>query len=596
MGALRLAVPARSPNPGAAAFLNPSRLKGWLDALPLGDPTRTCEELLKALQMVNRAEASAVLRYQFLNQCRPLIADLLETLSKQYATAAVPLAEKQARCAALNHALLGEMAYGYKIVILATTDTPSGDPGRTMLIASTLYAMYHLGRLLVDIYSLYAPEPKHLWLELHQVYSLAEQQGFLTAVIPPEAGNSGIRSVEHAYRRILMLALANPYHLMQGEALLVFRELDNWAGACRLSPLAPGASPKGHLLVDLERDAPPHYVPTGGRSPPPVDGRLVDISAVMPILEHRNRELLVSSKTNSGQLDLTGRKLRNMYKRLNEAWGVRAERLSERRQKAVPVEIVVGISACHHFASEGAEFNPEISEIELRRSKGGGTGEGLSLMAQGDTPWLHEDQVQRLSTGIVQPRRSQFATEKEHDKDIWVKVYSTKLEFSQKKVEGDTQTFSSVRCQLHDESRGGMAIACKKAQGLRLTAGEIVGFKSERSPIATDWSVGVVRWLRAMRPDRLELGIRALADDTLAVATRGVKGVGKDSEYFRSLLIPKMDPQQYPTTLITPASVYDVDSVVFVNTGTQLFYAKLVRLVDATNAYSLFQFRIVNEP
>jgi hypothetical protein len=141
-----------------------------------------------------------------------------------------------------------------------------------------------------------------------------------------------------------------------------------------------------------------------------------------------------------------------------------------------------------------------------------------------------------------------------------------------------------------------MAISCKKVDTLRLTAGEVIGFKSDRSPNAKDWSIGVVRWLRATPPDRLELGIRALADDTLAVATRGVKGVGKDSEYFRSLLIPKMDPLQYPTTLITPASVYDVDSVIFVNTGHQLFYAKLIKLVDATNAYSLFQFQIVDEP
>ena len=92
------------------------------------------------------------------------------------------------------------------------------------------------------------------------------------------------------------------------------------------------------------------------------------------------------------------------------------------------------------------------------------------------------------------------------------------------------------------------------------------------------------------------MGIGLLADDTLAVATRGMKGVGKDSEYFRSLLIPKLDPTQYPTTLITPAAVFDVDSVIFVNTGTDFFYAQLTRLMEATNSFSLFQFNIVDAP
>jgi hypothetical protein len=596
MGALRLAVPARTPNPGAAAFLNPARLKAWLEALPLGSPVKTCEELLKVLQLVNRAEATAQQRYQFLDQCRPLIADLLETQYKQYATAAVPLAEKQQACADLTHSLLGEMASGYKIVILSSTETARGDAHNT-LVASALYAMHHLARLLVDIYSLYAPEPRNLWLELHQLYSLAEQQGFLTATLQQEGKDSGVRSVEHAYRRILMLALANPYHLMQGEALLVFRELDNWAGTCRLSPLAPGASPKGHLYLDLEKDAAPRYAPTSLKVATPHNGRIIDISAVMPIIEQRIRELLTSSKTESGQLNLAGRKLRNMYKRLADAWGVRVERLSERRRKSSPVEIVVGVSACHHFAGETGDFNPEISEIELRKGKSAGQGhDGLSLMSEGETPWLHEDQVQRINTGIIQPRTSQFTTEKEADKDIWVKVYSTQVEHSQKRVESSTTGFASLTCQMHEESRGGMALSCKKTQGLRLTAGEVIGFRSDQSPDSGDWSIGVVRWLRASPPDKLELGIRALADDTLPVATRGVKGVGKDSEYFRSLLIPKMDPLEYPTTLITPASVYDVDSVVLVNTGTQLFYAKLLKLADATNAYSLFQFQVVAGP
>ena len=597
MDVLRLAVPERAPNPGVAAFYNPQRLKAWIESLPLGNPGKTGEELLKALQLVNRAEATVNQRYYFLGQCRPLIADLLETLSKQYAAAAVPLADKQRSAAELAHNLLTEMAYGYKIVILATANTASAEASRNTLIASVLYTMHHLARLLMDTYSLYAPEPKNLWLELHQIYRFAEKQGFLTATIQQDGKVSGVGSIDHTYRRILMLALANPYHLMQGEALLVFRELDNWASTCRITSLAPGTSPKGQLFMDLEKDAAPRYAPARMNIGLSGDGRILDISGVLPILEQRTKELLVSSKTESGQLNLAGRKLRNMYKRLAEAWGVRTERLSERKQRSTPIEIVVGISACHNFASNGTEFNPEISEIELRKGAAGNKGQGLSLMAAGETPWINEDQVQRLSTGIVQPRTSQFDADPMKDKDIWVKVYSTQAQFEHKKGGSNVPpVFERTVCQFRDESRGGMAISCKKAHGVRLIAGEVVGFKSEHSPNTNDWSIGVVRWLRTSAKDKVEMGIRSLADDTMPVATRGIKGVGKDSEYFRSLLLPKMDPLQYPTTLITPAAVYDVDSVIFVNTGTQIFYAHLTKLLDATNAFSLFQFQIVPPP
>jgi hypothetical protein len=592
----RLAIPHQAPNTRVAAFFNAAKLKTWLEALPLGNPAKTAQDLLAALQQVNQTEAPVHQRFYFLEQCRPLIADLMETLHKQYATAAIPLADKSLAAAELAHSLLNEMAYGYKAVLLATSDAPANETTRNMLIASALYAMHHLARLLVDIYSLYGPPPKALWLELHQIYRYAEKQGFLAVSLPQQGKGSGIRSIDHTYRRIIMLALANPYRLMQGEVLQVFRELDKWANNCRILPLAVGTTPNGNLYLDLDKDEAPCYAPINKRMQPPGDGRILEISGVLAALEQRTKELVNASKSESGQLDLAGRKLRNMYKRLADAWGIRIERLSDRKPRSIPVEIAVGISVAHHFAGNGAPFTPETSELELRKGKLGKKGQELSLLGENDTPWVNEQQGQRLSTGIVQPRTSQFESEAAKGKDIWVKIYSTQAHFEHQQKGNASPTIESTHCQLRDESRGGMAISCKRGHGVRLIPGEVIAFKSEHAPTADDWSVGVVRWLRTTAQEKLELGIGLLADDTLPVATRGVKGVGKDSEYFRSLLIPKLDPTQYPTTLLTPATVYDVDSVIFVNTGTQLFYAQLTRLVDATNAFSQFQFQIVDAP
>lgn len=595
MDLLRLTVPQQTPNSGVAAFFNAAKLRAWLDALPLANPGKTGQELLATLQKINRTVAPTNQRFHFLEQCRPLIADITETLHKQYATATIPLEDKNRATAELAHSLLGEMAYGYKTVLLAAANIPITDANRNLLVASALYAMHYLARLLVDIYALYSPEPKSLWLELHQIYRYAEYESFSSDCLPQDGNEGGVRSIDHTYRRIIMLALANPYHLMQGEAQLVFRELDKWASNCRILPLAVGVSPDGQLYLDLDSDTPPAYAPISGNTRYPIDGRLLDVSGILTVLERRNKELMVSAKGESGQLNLAGRKLRNMYKRLAEAWGIRVERLSERKPRSTPVEIAIGISAAHHFASHGAEFAPETDELALRNGKIRSKGQGLSLIAENDAPWINEDQAQRLAAGIVQPRTSQFSADPVKDKDIWVKIYSTQVHYEHKKS-GNNPTFESITCQLQDESRGGMAVSCQKGYGIRLMVGEVIAFKSEHAPTADDWSVGVVRWLRTIAQEKLELGIGLLADDTLPVATRGVKGVGKDSEYFRSLLIPKLDPTQYPTTLITPAAVYDVDSVIVVNTGNEVFHAQLTKLMDATNSFSLFQFRIVDAP
>jgi len=80
------------------------------------------------------------------------------------------------------------------------------------------------------------------------------------------------------------------------------------------------------------------------------------------------------------------------------------------------------------------------------------------------------------------------------------------------------------------------------------------------------------------------------------VATKAVQGIGKGSEYYRGLILPDMDPTTYPTTLITPAAVYDVGSVLIMLTTTHLIYIKLTRQLESTSAFSHYQFEIVPPP
>lgn len=592
MDKLRLEIPRQVSNSIASALAHPARLQNWLEALPLGSASKTGHELLAALHQVNRVALPLTQRYAILEAMRPHLKDVVDALHKQYTTAPIPLPEKPGALADLARALLTEVAYGYKAALLELAVAPTSHATRGALIAATYQAIVHLSQMLVESYSIYAPQPKTLWLEVNQIFRYAERKGFHSVILPATSPDGTPRSIDHVYRRLLMLSLANPYHLMQGEATQVYQELDKWVASCRLLPLTPGTIPKGRLFIDLEADAPPHYAPAAFDLPPPADGRLLDISTVLGLLEQRIKEMMLSHRTESGQLSFMGRKLRNMYKRLAEAWGIRSERLAERKRRDAAVEIGIGISACHYFSANRTDFEPEASEIKLSQGGNGGDERGLSLVAVNDTPWLGEDQAKRLATGIVQPRTSQFAADKTLHKDVWVKVYSTQAQHEYQK--GESPNYESTTCRLVDESRGGLAIECGKDQPIRMNVGEVVAFRTDDSQRAAgEWSIGTVRWLRITPQDNLDLGIRALADDALAVAVRGIRGAGKGGEYFRALLIPRLDPTQYPTTLITPAAIYDVDSIVLINTGDNLLYAHLTRLMDATNSYSLFQFQLV---
>ena len=74
-----------------------------------------------------------------------------------------------------------------------------------------------------------------------------------------------------------------------------------------------------------------------------------------------------------------------------------------------------------------------------------------------------------------------------------------------------------------------------------------------------------------------------------------IEGVGKGGEYFRALHANSgTDP--VIESLITPAAIYDIGSVMVINTGQELSYIRLTKLIETTNSFSQFAFEPTHPP
>src|SRR3569832_2960105 len=113
MDKLRLEIPRQAPNPTASTLAHPARFKNWLAALPLGNAHKTGHELLAALHQVNRAIITVPQRYAMLEEMRPILTDLLDTLHKQYVNAPLPLLVFPVVVAVLVWVLLSVSVFGF---------------------------------------------------------------------------------------------------------------------------------------------------------------------------------------------------------------------------------------------------------------------------------------------------------------------------------------------------------------------------------------------------------------------------------------------------------------------------------------------------
>lgn len=596
MDILKLEVPQQTYHTADTLYANFAKVKTWLSTLPTGDAGKAAQELLAFLQRLNRSIIETNDHYRALTALAPYTNDLIAILSKQYSSSGIPLPQRMLDTSLLVRDLLTEQANGYKQVVLEITRNQPKNDRHDKLNEPLHAAIDALSRLLVANYEIYATPPKNIWFEINQLYRHAEKHGMLSTPLPA-SGHSPQSTIELAYHRIALMALADPNHLMQGETATIYSELRLWATGCKISHLNNNASPQGKLCVDLNSDLPPRYMPRVTAIQPSSDYRILDISAALTLVDTRRKELMATLKTSDGaRTTLAERRMRDIFNHLTMAWSARSERQFERTPQAKPVEFTLGIGACHTIHAAGNKFTPEVTDLKLRAAQSGkAPGFDLALMPEDQSPWLSEDTAQQLRTGIVTPHTSNFTGYDSRDeKDMWVKVYTSSVQRT--RDDSPDPIPRTIICEQQDASRDGLSLHCPPNQAIQLRVGELIGFKTGNSSQANEWLIGSVRWLQSTHDNHIDLGIRKLADSALSIATKGIKGVGEGGDYIRALLVPRLDPMEYATTLIAPAAIYDVHSILLVNTGTQLLYVQLKKLLESTGSYARFQFTIAEPP
>ena len=91
------------------------------------------------------------------------------------------------------------------------------------------------------------------------------------------------------------------------------------------------------------------------------------------------------------------------------------------------------------------------------------------------------------------------------------------------------------------------------------------------------------------------MGIMNLAHSAVPIAVKAIDGLGKGTDYFRSLLVPKQVSIQQLRSIIVPAMLYDIGTTLSVNMKTKLFYIKLSKLIISSGNVAMFEFETLKD-
>ena len=472
-----LRVPAAESTARADLDLRSRRIQEWIRQLPLADAQESCRRLHKLLQTANRTPLDPAARHRFADAVHDTVGQVSRVLVRGISHRGFPLTGRALQQADLCTAVQRELADTYKLV--AADSLQGGRIDRKLLAPAVQHAMQQLGRLLLDHYTLYAPAPGGLWLDLHRLYRIAEDHGLLTPAANSRRAPAGAR-IGELYRQSLLISLSNPYRLRRGE---LGRAVTLASALAHKLILSPRPTEHGAFQVRTEQDRPPfvraHEHDTGGV-------RYIDLSAVAAALEQDTH-----AQHNEPELQLR--------QRLLALWRRPPRRGFNRISQSTQIRVGVGLNTAHFLLEREA---PPIPTPATPASPALGVVPPMESLAETetrvsfDTHW-YDNGSEHFYPTASQPRPAQpypmpgtVLPEPEYRDFLW-----------------RTVDVSARGCCLQWDSDSPSAAK----------VGEVVTLREAEGG---NWTVGVIRWMQYEREQGLKLGIEILAPGAEAVVTR----------------------------------------------------------------------------
>lgn len=357
---LLLQVPKQHDFDNPAVELNPKRVARCLKDLPLLNLSLSAKTLLEALVPANLQPMPAKTRFRLLELYRDTLLAVFDGLDQQ-ALRSQPISPKQ-RSQAREHgaALCRELANGYKLVV---RELHGQEPSRQPLWHAALYrAMEATALTLLDCYRSYQVPPTFTYLELHQLHVLAETTGRLNAPVQLDKQVLSKHGLNGLYHRILMLSVADPYHMPAGAAVRLYTLLEPFAPLAKIVPYHDHG-PTGCYVVERGGDSPP--IPCA-RAQSDYGLDQPAILDLRPAL-HAVGERLAQLRTDNEVDDDQSRLLAILAPQLQQP----RQRQAPRREARREAWISFGIEAIHYYVSRGARFIAEAmsesgADIQVR--------------------------------------------------------------------------------------------------------------------------------------------------------------------------------------------------------------------------------------
>jgi len=574
-------------------LLNPKETGAWFEALPMANIGETARQVFSTLVEFNRIELPDLLRAKTVEKFRPPVEYITNNLLKYYVDVGLPFSSKGWKTAALARELQNEMAISYKLIVERMISGDSANFDRRLLVIALHRALYYLGQCLLQNALVYTAWPDGIWREINSIYAYASQNNVHQIQVKPDDGKAArdSTSIEDLFKSLMLFASATPHRLRQNHARLLFSRLGDWSSSTTILTKDDGGTSLGRFNVDLWTDSAPMH--NSLRTPLP--GKRMAILDVRELLK-RLRGDFEEAPWDSGTGSHAGKPIitRPLLRLLIMAWSRPPDRRFVRTRLNFDLNVVAGLHAVH--ANLQAEETPPY---ETTRA-------ALFALQEADPPPPGGRRKIKWSSGSLEnvslaPLDSEFVSDSLFNDSFLVSSHGlAPLSTTSKPVDEpepaapDERDSNRHAVKTINESAGGYCIRWQGKGIPRVKIGELIGVESPSD--RHTYGLGVIRWMKQLGDQKLELGLEIIATrcEAADVSETGKTSARNRAPSYKCLVINDTDPSSNATaSLVMSAMSLQTGIDLGLNIGGKEQLIRLTKLVEFSSAFARYHFEFV---
>jgi len=347
---LLLTTPAQHIAQNPAVECDPRRLRQWLAELPTGDVQATVHQLLTSLKPFNELQLDIKSRLK-----------LLEIYYSAFDTILYGYDELHLRSLTLSHDhrrqlsddimwVYLELANGYKSIVKAAYEGGQDSPNQADLQLSIYRGIELITHALIYAFRDHRTPPPLVYLEVHQLYFLAEQYQLANQNIGALSGKRRNPNIRHLYQQIMVMIAADAYAYNGSQINELYELLDKYSDACQLLEQLSTDAPATGFFIDFHEDQGPRSCRKLSINSLLPNQRILKVDAVVQaIVADLNKERHM-------QLDsIRARELRLLRLFINNL--IHGERLrDQRKRQSGTVRVAYAVDACCYYLQHRDRF------------------------------------------------------------------------------------------------------------------------------------------------------------------------------------------------------------------------------------------------